>query len=557
MSDKDSMNTLDKIHENFMEKLQQKRFRMIMSIIIAFFVLCFAVWKLDVLPFGKDYIDGNVLNLPYVAEWNDEDRIVSPWKNVQFHTGLMFRNLFLADSTFENVEMDLAQSYKVSDDGLVYEIVMKDGIVWSDYEALTVDDVVFSIEAVLVAEDANVIYSAAFSNIEGASEYIDGEAEHISGLVVTDNMLTINMSIAYPAMEQTLAQFVILPEHILGEEDWPTLYLNTYWADPVVSGMYKVGETVSYETVQLVKNEAYVGEEPNIDEVILYIDYKNADLDYYSTNNSTEIINYRSMRGMEEYNIDILFYRYFVFNICGDDGNQNEAMQDENVREAISCAIDKEGILSDIYFDSGEVIESGVPSSHESYMEVESSYDPEKAKQLLEESSYDMDRPLRLLYYYTDSVSRYFMERVAEDLEAVGFTVEINQSVDTTELYDLREYDIMLKGLSAFSVNEWYLEYSSSNANLSAIFGGITEFESLVNDLYIQVDKDEINDTLQELQVLEQDTLYKIPLFTLGQVLFIRDERVSIPSTVTFGNTWYKYDVDFENWYIKKASVSE
>lgn len=549
------MNTLDKVHDYMIEKMQHNRMlvRVITITLLGVIVLSLGAWKMDLMSWGKDYIDGNVLNLPYVAEWNDEDRIVSPWKNVQFHTGLMFRNLFLADSTFENVEMDLAESYQVLEDGLVYEIVMKDGILWSDYEPLTVEDVVFSIEAVLVSEDANVIYTAAFSNIEGVDEYLSGEAEHISGLVVTDNTLRIEMSTAYPEMEQTLAQFVILPEHILGEEDWPTLYLNEYWADPVVSGMYKVGETISYESVQLVRNEAYVGEEPNIDEVILHIDYKNADLDYYSTNNTTEIINYRSMRGMEDYEIDVLFYRYFVFNMEGDDGNQNEAMQDYNVRLAISYAIDVESILSDIYFDSGELLDSGVPSSNSSYNGVSTNiYDPEMAIALLEASDYDMSRPLRLLYYYTDSVSLYCMENVAEDLEAVGFEVEIIQSTEVTELYGDREYDLMLKGLSAFSIKEWYLEYSSSNTNLSSLFGGVTAYEDLVSELSMQVDKDEIEVTLQELQELEYETLYKLPLFTLNQILFIREERVAIPDGVTFGNTWYKYDVDYENWSIKR-----
>ncbi|MFI3209318.1 MAG: ABC transporter substrate-binding protein [Eubacteriales bacterium] len=548
---KDSTSTLDRIHGGIMEKLQIRRFR-ITAIVVALVVAAFiAVWEMDLLPWGKEPIDGNVLNLPYVAEWNDEDRIVSPWKNVQFHTGLMFRNLFLADSSFESVEMDLAESYSVLEDGLVYEITMKDDVVWSDYEPLTVDDVVFSIEAVLVADDANGMYVSAFSNIEGAADYVNGETDHVSGLEVDGNTIRIHMSVEYPAMEQTLAQFVILPEHVLGEEDWPTLYLNTYWADPVVSGMYKIGETISYESILLVKNEAYSGEEPNIDEVMLYIDYKNADLDYYSTNNTTEIINYRSMRGMEGYEIDILFYRYFVFNMCGADGNQNEVMQDVNVRQAIMYAIDREGILRDIYFDSGEVIDSGVLDSSESYNGVEINYDPEKAKELLEASSYDTSRPLRILYYYTDSVTKYFLESVEEDLEAVGFEVEVTQSTDTSELYELREYDMMLKGLSAFSVNEWYAEYASSNPNLSAIFGGITEFESLVNTLSVQVDKDEINETLIGLQELEQELVYKIPLFTLNQMLFVREDRVSIPKNVTFGNTWYKYDVDYEEWYIK------
>lgn len=543
--------TPNKISKTIQETLHKRNLQIAVIVVVVLTLACTGMWSLDIFAWDKEPIEGNVLNLPYTSEWYDTDQIQSPWKNMGFHVGLMYRSLLISDSSFENVEVDLAETYEVSDDGLTYIFQMKDGIVWSDGEDLTVEDVVFSIEAVLLGEDVNGIYTTAFLNIEGAEDYVSGEVESINGLVAEGDTITIYMDTVYPAMEQTLAQFVILPEHVLGDEDLVTLQNNVFWADPVVSGMYKVGEIVSYETVQLVRNELYVGEEPNIDEVILHIDYKNADLDYYSTNNSTEIINYRSMRGMEEYEVDILFYRYLVFNMCGVDGNQNEAMQDETVREAISYAIDREGILSDLYFDSGEVINSGVPTSYGSNNGYEYEYNPEKAKELLEASSYDTSRPLQLIYYYTDSVSRYCMELIAADLEAIGFEVEITQALGTSELYDERDYDIMLKGLSAFSLSEWYLEYDDSNANMSMVFGGETAFESLVQDLNTEVDKDEISETLLELQALEQDLIYKYPLFTLNQSLFIREERVDIPDGVTFGNTWYKYDVDFENWSIK------
>ncbi len=524
----------------------------VVKVIAGIGIVVLAIWQIGIFSWSKEYIDDNVLNLPYVAEWTEANGIVSPWKNVQFHTGLMYRNLFLADSSFESVEMDLAESYEIREDGTLYAIKMRNNIEWSDGEPLTVEDVVFSIEAVLLASDVNGIYPEAFLNIEGAKEFVEGSAEHISGLTITDNTIYITMEQVYPAMIQTLAQFVILPKHVLEYEELAMLHLNEYWSDPVVSGMYKIGEIIPYETVRLVRNDLYKGDQPYIDEILLHVDYKHVDLDYYSTNNTTEIINYRSMRGMEGYQIDCLFYRYFAFNMCGSDGNENIAMQDVKVREAIAYAIDRESILHDIYFGSGELIDSGVPRSSMYYNDTFLEYDPEKAKALLAESDYDLDRPLRLLYYYTDSVSKYFMEEVKKDLEEIGFTVEVKKTDSTDELYELREYDMLLKGLSAFTINAWYAEYSSGNPNMSAIFGGVTEFDPLVAELNMAVEEDEIAQVLNSLQELEQTSFYKYPLFTLSQVLFIREERVQIPEDITFANTWYKYDVDFEEWKIKK-----
>lgn len=500
-----------------------------------------------------EYIDGNTLNLPYINQWSEDDLLDNPWKNAPFYTGLMYRNLFLADSSFETVECDLAESYQVSDDGLEYSITLKDDLFWSDGEELTIEDVIFSIEVVLQSQSANGIYLTAFAKIEGYDEFKDNPEIGLSGIeIIGENSIVIHLTSAHPTMIQVLAQFVILPEHSLEDADIPNLDSDGYWKDPVVSGMYKVGEVVSGETVQLVRNEYYSGTEPNIDEVILHINYKLTNLDYYSTNNITEIINYRSMRSMTEYKVDLLFYRYFVFNIEGADGNQNEAMQDVNVREAIALAIDRESLLYDIYLDSGTIIESGVPTTYEAYNGSEITYDPEKAIELLEASDYDLSRPLCLVYYYTDDTSKAFMEAVAEDLEAVGFQVELYYVSTSEELYIDREYDILLKGLSAFDVSEWYYEYSNDNPNLSTLLGGDTVFDTLVTALSSITSTEEEYEILQELQELEEEYMYKIPLFTLSQVVYINEDRVDLPDNCTFGNTWYKYDVDFENWSIKK-----
>lgn len=501
-----------------------------------------------------EYIEGNVLNIPYINNWYEEDGLDSPWYNASFYSGIMYRNLFLADSTFQTVQVDLASTYTVSEDGLEYAITLKDGLQWSDGEDLTVDDVAFSIETALQAERVNAIYSTAFGEIEGVEAFLATPEDGLSGLSVSGNTLTMTLCEPYPAMLQVLAQFAILPEHCFENVAPEEIHLTaSYWQNPVVSGMYRVGEVDGEaQTIRLVRNEYYSGEEPNIDEVLIHINYKFANLDYYSTNNITEMINYRSMRDMTEHKVDILFYRYFVFNIQGDDGNENSTMEDATVRKAISLAIDRETLLYEIYLDSGYLIESGVPSSNDAYDGEVNAYDPEQAKALLAASDYDLDRPLRLAYYYTDSVSEAFMEAVAKNLEAVGFTVEVVQFSSATELYEEREYDLMLKGLSAFDISEWYIEYSSSSVAMAKLFGGETAFEDLVVELTHTTDEEEHDQLLAELQALERELVYKIPLFTLGQVAYINEERVQLPSGITFGNSWYKYDMDFENWSIKK-----
>ena len=70
-----------------------------------------------------------------------DDRVPTPWLNHNMATNLMWRGLLIADSTLTKTSPDLAEKVEISDDGLTYTITLKEGLKWSDGEALTVDDV--------------------------------------------------------------------------------------------------------------------------------------------------------------------------------------------------------------------------------------------------------------------------------------------------------------------------------------------------------------------------------------------------------------------------------
>ncbi|MFI3202308.1 MAG: hypothetical protein R3Y54_12460, partial [Eubacteriales bacterium] len=144
-----------------------------------------------------------------------------------------------------------------------------------------------------------------------------------------------------------------------------------------------------------------------------------------------------------------------------------------------------------------------------------------------------------------------FMYAVANDLRAVGFQVELRLIETADEMYYQREYDMVLKGLAAFSISEWYAEYDNENPSFAQIFGGDTLFEPYVEALATESDINEVNNILVKLQELEHEEFYKLPLFTLNQYVYINRNRVNIPENVEFGNSWYRNDVEFEKWNIQ------
>ena len=91
----------------------------------------------------------------------------------------------------------------------------------------------------------------------------------------------------------------------------------------------------------LVPNENYEGTPWKITQIINYfvpdlITAAQAGNTYYVSTNSPETISeLQKLDSMTMFPIDILFYRYFICNMEGVDGNENPVMQNPKVREAI------------------------------------------------------------------------------------------------------------------------------------------------------------------------------------------------------------------------------
>ena len=487
----------------------------------------------------------NTLYMASLIEGNG-DKISYVWNNIAFLGSLMYRTLFLADTDLVGLNPDLANDYTVSDDGLVYTIDFIGGK-WSDGEDLTLEDVVFSIEANLRVATSNGIYTSAFSKIEGADAWKAGEADGLSGLAVDGNTLTITLSSPHSTLPQVLTQFAILPAHCFEGADLLELHNNEYWSKPVTSGMYTVGEMNPGNYYTLVRNEYYEGTAPKIDKVVVnlvsdIITAAQAGMVDVTNTNSVDIINeLNKLDYMTMYPVDILFFRYFICNMEGVDGNENPPMQDVRVRRAILHAIDRETLAESLF--------PGL--AHVSNMGTEYEYNPELAKQLLEEAGYDFNHTFRILYYYSDQGSIDFMEAIAYSLGEVGMKVEITQSSNgTQDLFQTRDYDVGYKGLSAFDISEWYGEYSSTNSNFQNIFGGDTAFDDLILEYAAATTDADKQAVLDELGAKEAELAYKLPLFTIGNNMFINTGRVSLPDDIVFGNPWYKTDISYEEWEI-------
>lgn len=494
-----------------------------------------------------------VLNVKGSESLIETGKLTSVWETIYIDNSSIFRNLFLSTGkTADDIELDLADACVISEDKLTYEIAIKNDIIWSDGEILDVEDVIFSIESVLLAERSDGIYTSTFSNIVGAKDFINSKADTISGLTYNDNSLIIELEKPSYILLQVLSQFAILPEHILKDEDVLSLNDNNFWFNPVVSGYYTYDNYVVGERVEFTYNDKYVGTPPYINSIVFRSDYSAEELDLYGSHYLGDVLDFRSNNNITEHQINNLFYSYIVFNM-NKGGEIDPVMSDIRVRNAIASAIDRNHLIKEHTYNTATLINTGVMEDKDAVVtsiDSEYEYNPELSKELLLEAGYDFARPLTVLFYDNGGYDTdAYLYDIIDDLEDVGFTVELIYKGDLYSEED-DSYDIGINGFTALSVYEWYSEYHSEHPMHKEVFGGEALFDDLLDELNQGIDVEEREPTFAKLQQLEFELLYKLPVFVMNYRVYVNESRLDIPTDTTLRPFNHKYDMNFENWKI-------
>ncbi len=266
-------------------------------------------------------------------------------------TALVYSGLLKVNGTGELVP-DLADSYTISNDGLVYTFVLKNKIYFQDGTKITADDVVFTIEK---AQD-NVLKSPRRSNWEGV------KVEKIN-----DQTIKFTLRGAYSPFIQNMT-LGILPKHIwanASNEEFPFSQYNT---KPIGSGPYKIDSIVytgsglpseyhlsAFDAYALGK--AYISNiviKSYTDEKALVSAYKNGDIE------SVHSISPKEIPAISDNNTVMLASLPRVFGVFFNQNNAPVFVYSE-VRQALNLATDKQAIVDDVLDGYGQIIDEPVP----------------------------------------------------------------------------------------------------------------------------------------------------------------------------------------------------
>jgi peptide/nickel transport system substrate-binding protein len=186
----------------------------------------------------------------------------------------LFSQLLDLDVDGETLHPDLATSWEISEDALIYTLQLREGVIFHDGEPFSAEDVKYTLE-MFYHPDTGASHARIFGmdSIAGTQAFENGEADEISGIVVVDDY-TLEITLDSPRSNflDGLRGFNIWPKHILEGIPFIELRDSEYAVtNPIGSGPFMMDELEPDQFLTLVAFEDYYAGRPNLDQIIFRI----------------------------------------------------------------------------------------------------------------------------------------------------------------------------------------------------------------------------------------------------------------------------------------------
>ncbi|WVX50971.1 Heme-binding protein A [Roseobacter fucihabitans] len=313
---------------------------------------------------------------------------------------------FMADGS---VVPGLAESWEISDDGLIYTFALRDGVTFHDGTTMDAEDVKFSLDRILAEDSANA-QKALYASIASV-EVIDPLTVKVTLSEQNGNML---FNLAWGDA------VIVAPESI-----------ETIKQMPIGTGAFKFVNWVQSDKIELVRNPEYWGTPAALESATFkFISEPTAafaammaeDVDYFSA--------FPAPENLPQFEADPRF-QVLVGSTEGETilstNNKMPPFDNPLVRQAIAHAIDRQDIIDGAMFGYGTPIGTHFAPHNPAYKDLteQSNYDPDKARALLAQAGL-AEGFETTLYLPPPSYARRGGEIIAAQLADVGITAKIN-----------------------------------------------------------------------------------------------------------------------------------
>jgi peptide/nickel transport system substrate-binding protein/oligopeptide transport system substrate-binding protein len=374
-----------------------------------------------------------------VVTYKDDISTFDPAIGYDWQNWSMIKSLFdgLMDYKPGTTELipDLAESYTISEDGLVYTFKLRPGVKFHNGRDLTATDVKYSIERSVNPETQSP-GQGFFWQIKGFDEMAAGNAQELTGITTPDDQ-TVVIELSQP--DATFLQIVAINFAFAVPREEVEKYGPDFGRNPVGTGAYKMTEWSLGQRVVFERNEDYFREgAPHLDKIIFEVGQDPSVALLRLKRGEVDVLGdpIPSANFLQEKNDpankdrivegELLHTGYITLNTT-------EAPFDNKlVRQAVNMAINKEKVVR-IVNGRGVVANQPLPPAMPAYDTAFEGYpyDPAKAKELLAEAGYPDGFETELYAMNTDPNPR-IAQSFQQDLAAVGIKAEIKALAQAT-----------------------------------------------------------------------------------------------------------------------------
>lgn len=355
----------------------------------------------------------------------------------------------------------LAEEYTLSDDGLTLVLKIRNDCYWTNGDLVTPEDVAFTINRVYSAEAEGSWMKPRWVPYTDKAE------------VTGENEVTVYFNTPDPVL-YTAMYFL----WIVDESTYTSMSYDEYWALPPTCGAFEI---TAYDPVnnsfELERHEAWWGWKEgsyfadtygtgNIGSIsIKYVPETTTRASSVlagevqaAENMSPETVAIFEGTGASVANYERACHSFVDYRMA--DG---EVFADENLRKAVSLAIDRQAIADSIYASYADICAWPCGPMCDGYVEDKGyEYDPELAKQLIEASDYNGEELLFLCDVNTIPNGMEISQAIQSMLQDVGLTIKLStpeNSVYTTESL-AGNYDLRFGGHVGAN-NDWFLDFTN------------------------------------------------------------------------------------------------
>lgn len=413
---------------------------------------------------------------------------------------VVYANVFEGLTRFQadgSIAAALAESWEISEDGLIYTFKLHPGVTFHDGTALTAEDVKFSLDRAR-AEDSTNAQKALFAGIADVA-------------VVDDTTVRVSLASPNGGFLRNLAwgdAVIVAPESV-----------DEAATAPVGTGPFKFANWVQGDRVELERNDDYWGDPVALEKATFkFISDPTAAFAAMMAGDIDAFPGYPAPETLVQFEADPRF-KLMIGSTEGETilstNNKAEALSDVRVRQALAHAINRQEIVDGAMFGYGTPIGTHFAPHHPDYVDLTgmSSHDPDKARALLAEAGYGDGLTLSLKLP-PPSYARRGGEIIAAQLREVGIETEIENlewAQWLEQVFRGKDFDLTIVShtepmdINIYARPEYYFQYDNP------------DFQELMAELDLATDPGARSELLKAAQKQISDDFVNGYLFQLAR----------------------------------------